>query len=52
MEQWTIQDSLDCYNIKNWGKDYFSINEQGHVSVHPDKRPDHAVDLKDLVDQL
>jgi arginine decarboxylase len=52
MEQWTIQDSNDCYNITNWGKDYFSINEQGHISVHPDKRPDHAIDLKDLVDQL
>ncbi len=52
MEKWSIQDSIDCYNINNWGKDYFSINENGHVSVHPDKRPDHAIDLKELVDQL
>ncbi len=52
MEKWTIQDSIDCYNINNWGKDYFSINENGHVSVHPDKRPDQAIDLKELVDQL
>lgn len=52
MENWTIQDSIECFNIKNWGKDYFSINEKGHVSVHPDKRPDHSIDLKELVDQL
>src|SRR5262245_4551284 len=52
MENWTIQDSIDCYNIKNWGKDYFSVNEKGHVTVHPDKRSDHAIDLKELVDQL
>ena len=52
MEKWSIQDSIDCYNIKNWGKDYFSINEKGHVSVHPEKRPDQAIDLKELLDQL
>ena len=52
MENWTIQDSIDCYNIKNWGKDYFSVNDKGHVTVHPDKRADHAIDLKELVDQL
>jgi len=52
MENWTIQDSIECFNIKNWGKDYFSISEKGHVSVHPDKRRDRAIDLKELVDQL
>src|SRR2546422_10563050 len=52
MENWTIQDSIECFNIKNWGKDYFSINDKGHVSVHPDKIPERAIDLKELVDQL
>ena len=52
MDNWTIQDSIDTYNIKNWGKDYFSVNDKGHVTVHPDKRSDHAIDLKELVDQL
>jgi arginine decarboxylase len=52
MEKWTIQDSIELYNIRNWGKGYFSINEKGHISVHPDKHPDHAIDLKELVDQL
>jgi arginine decarboxylase len=52
MENWTIQDSIDYYSINNWGKDYFSVNENGHLTVHPDKRPDHSIDLKDLVGQL
>src|SRR5262245_43366513 len=52
MENWTIQDSIDCFNIEHWGKEYFSVNEKGHVTVHPDKRKDHAIDLKELVDQL
>jgi arginine decarboxylase len=52
MENWTIQDSIDYYSINNWGKDYFSVNENGHLAVHPDKRTDHSIDLKDLVGQL
>ncbi len=50
--QWTIQDAIDTYGVRNWGKGYFGVNAQGHVTVHPYKNPDQGVDLKDLVDQL
>ena len=52
IDQWKLQDSLETYEIKNWGKGYFDINEKGHVTVHPDKRPEKAIDLKQLIDQL
>jgi arginine decarboxylase len=52
MEPWSIQDSTEVYNIRNWGKGYFGINPDGHVCVFPDKREDHAIDLKKLVDEL
>src|SRR6202045_93563 len=52
IEQWKIQDSLDVYEIAHWGKGYFGINANGHVTVHPNKRPEQAIDLKQLVDQL
>src|SRR5262245_54782056 len=52
MEKWKIQDSLDMYGVRNWGKGYFTINRAGHVQVHPSKRADRFVDLKELVDQL
>jgi len=51
-EQWKIQDAVDTYGVHRWGKGYFGVNQQGHVTVHPDKRPEHAIDLKELVDQL
>ncbi len=51
-EAWTIQDSTEVYNIRNWGKGYFAINADGNVSVHPEKRGDRSIDLKRLVDQL
>jgi arginine decarboxylase len=52
MEKWKIHDALETYGVRHWGKGYFGINKAGHVTVHPNKRPDQAIDLKDLVDQL
>jgi arginine decarboxylase len=52
IDQWKIQDSLDVYEVNHWGKGYFSINDKGHVTVHPGKRPEQAIDLKELIDQL
>jgi arginine decarboxylase len=52
IEKWKTQDAVETYGIRHWSKGYFSINKAGHVAVHPNKRPDQAVDLKELVDQL
>ena len=52
IEQWKLQDALETYEVKNWGKGYFGVNEKGHVTVHPDKNPDKAIDLKLLIDEL
>src|SRR5262245_64818386 len=52
MEAWKVQDALDIYEVRHWGKGYFGINAKGHVTVHPNKQPEQAIDLKELVDQL
>jgi len=52
IQTWKIQDSVETYGIKNWGKGYFGINKLGHVVVYPDKDPERAIDVKLLVDQL
>lgn len=52
MEKWKTQDAAETYGIRHWSKGYFGINPAGHVTVHPNKRPDQAIDLKELVDQL
>lgn len=49
---WTLQDAIETYSVRNWGKGYFGINDHGHVTVHPNKNPDQAIDLQDLVGQL
>jgi arginine decarboxylase len=52
VRRWTISDAAELYEVANWGKGYFSINEQGHVCVHPSKDPQRLIDLKQLVDRL
>ncbi len=52
LDKWSVQDSVELYGIRHWSKGYFSINNEGHVVVHPDKRPEHAIDLKQLIDDL
>ncbi|MBI1914748.1 MAG: biosynthetic arginine decarboxylase [Planctomycetes bacterium] len=52
MNRWKVQDALETYGCRHWGKGYFSISKSGHVTVHPNKRGDQAIDLKELVDQL
>jgi arginine decarboxylase len=52
IEKWQVQDAIETYGIRHWGKGYFGVNRAGHVTVHPNKRPEQSIDLKDLVDQL
>jgi arginine decarboxylase len=51
-ERWTPQLASDFYDVASWGKGYFSVGDNGHVRVHPEKDPARSVDLKELVDTL
>jgi arginine decarboxylase len=50
--RWTSQSAAELYDIRAWGKEYFSVGENGHVHVHPDKDAQRSIDLKKLVDSL
>ncbi|MEO6185100.1 MAG: biosynthetic arginine decarboxylase, partial [Steroidobacteraceae bacterium] len=49
---WSIEDSLDLYQIPAWGKGYFSISPNGHIVVRPDTTPDREIDLHEVVQGL
>src|SRR5437660_8358875 len=51
-ERWTPQVASDLYDVASWGKGYFSVGDNGHVRVHPEKEPARSIDLKELVDTL
>jgi len=52
VDRWTVTDASELYEVPRWGKGYFSVNERGHIQVHPTKDPSLAIDMKDLIDRL
>jgi arginine decarboxylase len=50
--RWTIENSINLYQIDDWGEPYFSINADGHVVVFPRGNKDDYLDLFDLVKSL
>jgi arginine decarboxylase len=52
VEPWSVVDAAELYEVARWGNGYFSVNDAGHVSVHPTKERGRAIDLKQLVDRL
>ena len=52
LHSWSVTDSLELYNVRQWGQGFFGINDAGNVVVTPRGASGPAVDLKDLVDEL
>ncbi len=50
--RWTVEDSARLYGMADWGKGYFGVNGNGHVTVLPGKNPSEQIDLLDLVNGL
>jgi arginine decarboxylase len=46
---WGVEDSVDLYGIRRWGKGFFDANAAGHVTVRPTKDPAREVDLHEVV---
>ncbi|HAC62068.1 MAG TPA: arginine decarboxylase [Cyanothece sp. UBA12306] len=49
---WSIEDSVNLYHLKNWGSPYFSINRDGHITVTPHGEGDKSLDLYNLIQSL
>jgi len=47
--KWSVADSAQLYNIDNWGTPYFSINEQGNISVSPLPEEGPAIDVTRVI---
>lgn len=51
MRKWRVDDSIELYNINGWGRQYFSVNEKGNVTVTP-REGLAPVDLREVMDEL
>jgi len=52
MRAWTVRDSLELYNVPNWGRGFFGVNDKGHVEVRARGADGPAIDLLSLVQDL
>jgi arginine decarboxylase len=50
--RWSIEHARELYDVASWGKGYFSVSQEGQVTVHPTKETARSIDLKKLVDTL
>ncbi|AQQ69003.1 arginine decarboxylase [Microbulbifer agarilyticus] len=50
IENWTCEDSAALYGIRNWGADYFNLNQSGEITVEVKNNAGelHAVSLLDI----
>jgi arginine decarboxylase len=49
VETWSVQDAVELYGVNNWGRQFLTVNDQGHLVVHPTGQKDTGIDLKVLV---
>jgi arginine decarboxylase len=49
---WSIADSIETFNIRNWGNGFFGVNDLGHLSVTPARNDERQIDMKELVDEV
>jgi arginine decarboxylase len=50
--QWTADDCARLYGLPDWGKGYFGVNPQGHLTVIPTKDAGKQIDLFEVVSGL
>ena len=49
---WSPVDAAEMYEVPRWSNGYFSVGDDGNVRVHPDRQPEHSLDLMELVNRL
>jgi arginine decarboxylase len=46
---WGKRDALKAYNVRRWGIKYFDVNNQGNVTVAPQKDKGGAIEIVHVV---
>jgi arginine decarboxylase len=49
---WSIERAIQYYNMAGWGAGFFSVNEKGHMVVHPHGPGGPTIDLMDVVEDI
>lgn len=49
---WSTGDAAETYRFPDWGDGYFGVSEAGTLRIHPEREPDRALDLMEVVEGL
>lgn len=52
LAKWSLEEAREMYNIRNWGRGFFEINERGNIVVLPDRDNQRYLDIKEFMDDL
>src|SRR5215468_695104 len=52
MRAWTIRDSVELYQVPQWGRGFFGVDEHGNLVVQPRGQDGPSISLPGLVDDL
>lgn len=50
---WTKEEAENYYRIPHWGKDFFGVNDDGNLSVYPEKNKEGPrIDICEIVEEM
>ncbi|NTV76129.1 MAG: arginine decarboxylase, partial [Holophaga sp.] len=52
IKNFTVQDAMSMYGVKEWGYGFFGVNSKGHLVVHPTRDENLSCDVFDIVQHL
>jgi arginine decarboxylase len=52
IKNFTIQDAMTMYGVKEWGYGFFGVNSKGHLEVHPTRDENLGCDVFEVVQHL
>jgi len=52
IKNFTVQDAMSMYGVKEWGYGFFGVNSKGHLVVHPTRDENLSCDVYDIVQHL
>lgn len=52
IKNFTVQDALSMYGVKEWGYGFFGVNSKGHLEVHPTRDENLSCDVYEIVQHL
>jgi len=50
--KWGVSEAMETYNIDGWGAGYFSVNEEGHLTMLPEGLGGPSISIMDIVTEV